>query len=71
MCILWIKLAELSFVESAIGARPLLLLDDIFSELDENHRKIVTGVIDRQQAILTTADPHTVTNLKKAVRIEL
>ncbi|MBI3289779.1 DNA replication and repair protein RecF [Candidatus Microgenomates bacterium] len=71
MCILWVKLAELSFMESTMGARPLLLLDDIFSELDHEHREIVMGVIDNQQTILTTADPHTVTGLKKAARIEL
>lgn len=71
MCILWIKLAELSYIDKTFDARPLLLLDDIFSELDENHRKIVMGVIDQQQTILTTADPHTVADLKKAQRVEL
>lgn len=71
MCILWLKLTELSFVEQTSGERPVLLLDDIFSELDHEHRGIIAGVIGNQQTILTTADPHTVAGLKNAERIEL
>ena len=70
MCILWLKLAELSFVEETSGDKPVLLLDDIFSELDHNHREIVMRLVDKQQTILTTADPHTVGNFKKAAKIE-
>lgn len=57
LAILWLKLAEVSFIESKTEARPLLLLDDIFSELDDDHRKLVLDAINRQQTILTTADP--------------
>ncbi|MBI2405465.1 DNA replication and repair protein RecF [Candidatus Microgenomates bacterium] len=72
MCVLWLKLAELSFVEKTTGEKPILLLDDIFSELDHRHREIVMGVIGKQQTIVTTADPHTIIGLKKDVeRIEL
>ncbi len=71
MCILWIKLAELSYIEQSTSERPILLLDDIFSELDHRHREIVMGVIGKQQTILTTADPHTITGLKNVERIEL
>ena len=71
MCILWVKLAELLFIEEKSGEKPLLLLDDIFSELDHKHREVVTRVIGRQQTILTTADPHTITGLKNVEKIEL
>ena len=41
MAVLWLKLAELAFVEEKTGERPTLLLDDIFSELDHEHRDVV------------------------------
>ena len=56
MAVLWLKMAELQFVESKLGERPVLLLDDIFSELDEKHRQIVMGLIDKQQTIMTATD---------------
>lgn len=58
MGVLWLKMAELSFIEEKTGERPTLLLDDIFSELDHEHRKIVMEVIKGQQTIITTADEH-------------
>ena len=36
------------------GERPLLLLDDIFSELDKGHIQLVLSLIEKQQTILTT-----------------
>ena len=50
-------LAELEVVSERVGARPILLLDDIFSELDEAHRKRVLEVLPRQQTIITSAEP--------------
>lgn len=78
MGVLWIKLAELAFIEQATHSagsgqgKPILLLDDIFSELDHEHREVVMGVVGRQQTIITTADPHTIEGWKKkAETIEL
>ena len=68
MGILWLKLAELSFIEKESGDKPVLLLDDIFSELDHKHRDVVSKVSHNQQTIITTADPHFVedfSNIKK------
>ena len=56
LAVLWLKLAELSYIEKETGERPLLLLDDIFSELDEAHRTLVGEVTDQQQTIITSAD---------------
>lgn len=56
LAILWMKLGELSFVKEKTSDLPVLLLDDIFSELDPEHRKLVLGVVDNQQTIMTTAD---------------
>jgi DNA replication and repair protein RecF len=58
MGVLWLKMAELSYVEKITNEKPTLLLDDIFSELDHDHRKIVLDTIQNHQVIMTTADTH-------------
>ena len=63
-------LSSLTIRRSA-DSRPTLLLDDIFSELDHEHREVVMQISKKQQTIITTADPHFVSNLKKVERIEL
>ncbi len=65
LAILWLKLAEVSFIEEKTGDRPTLLLDDIFSELDENHRELVLNIIGRQQTMITTAEEDVVAMLKR------
>lgn len=64
MAVLWLKLAELAFIEKVSQERSTLLLDDIFSELDHEHREVVMKTIGDQQTIITTADPHFVEPLK-------
>jgi DNA replication and repair protein RecF len=53
--------------------RPVLLLDDIFSELDHERRKRLLEVIPKQQTIITTTDIHLVEPAyrKKVKKIEL
>lgn len=71
MGVLWLKLAELAFIEERSGEKPTLLLDDIFSELDHEHREVVMKVAKAQQTVITTADPHYLTKEKKLEIIEL
>ncbi len=71
MGVLWLKLAELAFIEEKSGEKPTLLLDDIFSELDHEHRKIVMEISKNQQTIITTTDPHFVKNFGKIDKIKL
>ena len=71
MGILWLKMAELAFIEEKSGEKPTLLLDDIFSELDHEHREVVMNLTRNQQTIITTADPHFIGKLKKVEKIEL
>jgi|SRR3989344_5287479 len=54
LAVLQLLLLELSFIEQTIGERPVLLLDDIFSELDEGHIHHVTSLLTTQQTIMTT-----------------
>lgn len=71
MGVLWLKTVELSFIELNSNEKPVLLLDDIFSELDQKHRKIVMEVSKKQQTIITTADKHFIEGFKKIEKINL
>ena len=52
-----LKLAEVRAMTVATGAAPLLLLDDVMSELDAERRSTLLAVIDDvPQAIVTTTD---------------
>lgn len=54
--IFWLKINELKHYEALYGRKPLLLLDDIFSELDHKNRKLVTSLIGKYQTIATTTE---------------
>ncbi len=54
--VLALKLCEIDYIEDKVLERPVLLLDDIFSELDEEHKSKVLDIIDLQQTIITTTD---------------
>jgi DNA replication and repair protein RecF len=69
--ILWLKIAELAYIENQLKTAPLLLLDDILSELDEAHRALVLSLVNNQQTIITTTDQTLVDTLKKPVIITL
>jgi len=70
MAVLVIKLAELEFVFEQTKDRPLLLLDDIFSELDHENRDEVLKLLLHQQTIVTTTDEHLIPKkYKKGVEI--
>ncbi len=55
--VLALKLGEIEYLTQIDNQRPILLLDDIFSELDEEHRRYVLQIIPKQQTIITTTDP--------------
>jgi len=73
MAVLALKLAELEFYSVKRQTRPILALDDIFSELDWEHREAVLSVIDKQQTIITAAERESVPKelFKKAKLVEL
>lgn len=56
LAVLWVKLAQMAFIETNVGQRPVLLLDDIFSELDSEHRNLVASIASLQQTFITSAD---------------
>lgn len=54
--LLALKLCEIDFLTEKTGHRPILLLDDIFSELDDYHKEAVENIMYLQQTIITSAD---------------
>lgn len=56
-----LRLAEADFLEAESGDSPILLLDDVFSELDPGRReRTADAVRSHSQQLLTSADPETV-----------
>ena len=55
--VLWLKKAELMYLKQQTQQQPVLLLDDILSELDKENRQRVLELIKEEQTIITTAYP--------------
>ena len=68
-----LKLGALNFIQKVTGSNLVLLLDDIYSELDELHRKAIGQFISVNQTIITTAEKNLVPEeiMDKAKIIEL
>ena len=62
--ILSLKLSELNIIEDEIGEKPILLLDDFMSELDEKRRKNFLENIKDTQVIITCTDKLELDNIK-------
>lgn len=56
LAVLWLKFCELQFATSVLNQKPLLLLDDILSELDDSSRSLVLRAMKAHQSVITTVD---------------
>lgn len=54
--VLSLKLAQTEYINEERGEYPVLLLDDIMSELDINRRQFLSGRIKDKQVLITTTD---------------
>jgi len=54
--ILALKIQEAKLLEKAYNKKPVLLLDDVFSELDGSRRRHLTDFLQNYQAFITTTD---------------
>jgi DNA replication and repair protein RecF len=54
--VLVLKLAELAYIKAKLERFPILLLDDVFSELDDSRRSFLINTLGDYQAIITTTD---------------
>ncbi|MFW6268543.1 MAG: DNA replication/repair protein RecF [Bacillota bacterium] len=52
-----LKLAELEYMKSETGEYPILLLDDVFSELDKNRKNtLINSITDKIQTLITSTE---------------
>ena len=54
--LLALKLIEAKIIEDYTNKKPFLLLDDVFGELDQQRRKLLTNKIKDYQSFITTTD---------------
>lgn len=63
--VLSIKMAEIDIIKEETNEVPVLLLDDVMSELDKKRRRYLVGAIDGIQAFITTTDKKIFHTLKE------
>lgn len=54
LIVLELKLAQIAYMEKRTGERPMLLLDDIFSELDKTYIGHILEILPEYQTVITT-----------------
>ncbi|MBI2596570.1 DNA replication/repair protein RecF [Candidatus Daviesbacteria bacterium] len=68
------KLAQLEYMTKLLGKRPVLLLDDVFSELDALHRAHVVEIVGQQQTVIATVEleniPRSFLDSSRILRVE-
>lgn len=52
-----LKLSEIELIKRELGDYPVLILDDVFSELDQNRQKMLVEKLKDIQMFVTSADP--------------
>lgn len=67
LAVLWLKVCELFYIKEQTHHHPVLLLDDILSELDEGHRQDVLSLLQQGQAIVTTTEAKIVEEIQQLV----
>ena len=65
-----LKLAQRQLMEKATGQIPVLLLDDVLSELDPGRQDFVLNQITEGQVFITCCEPGRFTKLGKTIEIE-
>ena len=66
-----LKLAESKVMESITGDKPVMFLDDVMSELDENRQDYILNHLRDQQVFITCCDPNTIHQLKQGALFKI
>ncbi|MBR3149202.1 MAG: DNA replication/repair protein RecF [Eubacterium sp.] len=64
-CVLALKLAEAALLEQMTGEKPIALLDDVMSELDEKRQDYILNRIKGLQVFITCCDKEQILRLKE------
>ena len=65
-----LKLAQRELMRRELGEEPLLLLDDVLSELDPGRQDFVLNQISQGQVFITCCEPGRFTKLGRTIEIE-
>lgn len=63
--VLSLKLSEANILETSIGEPPLILLDDVMSELDNSRQDYLLNHLNDRQIFITCCSPETVNLMEK------
>ncbi len=64
LAVFWLKINEIKYFEKFFKKKPIILLDDIFSELDQNNQKTIIPLISQYQTVATTTEEGVVNLIK-------
>ncbi len=70
-CALALKLGEASIIEKITGESPVVLLDDVMSELDEGRQTFILNYLDSWQVFITCCDPSQLLRSEKGKAFEV
>lgn len=56
LTLLWLKMRELDYLHVHLKVRPIVLLDDIYSEFDAANRGVISALIPAFQTVVSTTD---------------
>lgn len=59
-----LKLSEAVIIEQVTGTKPIILLDDVMSELDKTRQRYILNHIKAKQVFITCCDPANIEGLK-------
>ncbi len=69
LTIFWLKINELKYFDENFQKKSLLLLDDIFSELDADNKKLIFSLITKYQTVATTTEDKLINKIKISKKI--
>lgn len=70
-CALALKFGESAILKNHTGEQPVILLDDVMSELDSNRQDFILNHIGNRQVFITCCEPEPVVRLSGGKKIEV
>ena len=68
--VLALKLGECALIEQCTGQKPVILLDDVMSELDDLRRDFLLHRLLERQIFITCCDPKQIIDVDASFKIE-
>lgn len=65
--VLALKFLEVDIIEKIVGQKPIVLLDDVFSELDDDRQKSL--LFGQHQTIITTTDRRIINSIAEDIKV--